>query len=385
MRWLRIAAVTFAWLFAATATVTNAQEPAPAEIAPHERSYELWKKALSRAQAPPSLDLHRLQHYQAAIDIAEKVTRQDPSNTAWQLLLGESYSRMASELQIVGRPDEALEFYRADLKVTQRLAGPETRGGPMRRRMAGLNLRISQLQLDQGKTAESSAAASEALALVQALASESPEDVAIQRELMEAYALVGRLQGERQDFTAALAAQREALAIAEQRAKAMPADSSRLNDLSGAYRQLGTLFDRQGSAAEALSNLQHSAGITRQWIQARPDDNGILVSLSGTYAEIGRIFVRQGDWQRGLEAFSECLDIFRRLAAREPGNILWQLQQALVQVHVGTTLGKLGRPTEARKSLLHARESLSKFNASYPEMKREDDLTWIERELENLN
>jgi tetratricopeptide (TPR) repeat protein len=383
MRRLLVLAATLAWMLAAV-TAANAQN-APAGIAPHERSYEQWRTARNRAEALVP-DLRSLQHYQDAIDIAEKVTKQDPSSVAWQRLLGESYSRMGWALERADQPDYALDFYGAALKVTEGLAGAEARAGPTRRAMIGLKLEIGRIHLEQGRIAQALPTISEAQALAKAAVKEAPDDSANQRTLMEAHGWMGALQAKQGDLIAALTSRRDKVAIAERLAKAMPGDRDRAKDLAEAYEALGSTFEVEGSAAAAVDNLRRAVAVRRALVDAEPQDVPVRIDLARAYGSIGRILLRQGELQRSLEACSESLDVLGRGHALQPGNTMWDELQAQARAHMGVVLGKLGRRAEAQESLLKAREAISALRALYPGFsERWDAYAWIDRELENLN
>ncbi len=357
---------------------------APPGIAPHEQSYEQWKKARNSADALAP-DLRSLQFYQDAIDIAEKVTKEDPSNTAWQQLLGNSYSRMGWELERAEQPEYALNFYGAALKVTERLAGAEASVGPRQREMIALKLEIGRVHLEQKRIAEALPPISEARTLAKAAVEAAPDDAENQHTLMKAYSWMAALQAKQGDLTAALASRRDEVAIAERLAKAMPGDRDRAKALADSYEALGSTLDGGGNGAEAIDILRPALVIRRQLVQARPDDDLIRVALARTYGEIGRIRLGQGDWQPSLEAFNESLDVLRGGAALQPSNTMWDEMQAYTQGYVGIVLGKLGRRAEARENLLKARAAISGLRALYPGFKqRWDEYAWIDRELENL-
>jgi tetratricopeptide (TPR) repeat protein len=383
MHRLRALVVAIGWTLAATVMAASAQNMPPG-IAPHERSYEQWNKARNGAEGLTP-DLRSLQLYQDAIDIAEKVTKEDPSNTAWQQLLGDSYSRMGWALERAEQPEHALNFYGAALKVTERLAGAEARVGPMRRELIALKLEVGRIHLEQQRIAEALPPISEARALARAAVEAAPDDTENQRALMKAYSWMAALQAKQGDFTAAVVSRRDEIAIAERLAKAMPGDRDRAKALADSYEALGSTLNAAGSEVEALDILRQALVIRRQLVQARPDDDPIRVALARTYGEIGRIRLRQGDWQPSLEAFSESLDVLRGGAALQPGNNMWDEMQAYTRGYVGIVLGKLGRRAEARENLLKAREAISSLRALYPGFKqRWDEYAWIDRELENL-
>ena len=383
MRCPRALAVTLAWMLVATVMAASAQNVPPG-IAPHEHSYEQWKKALYGAESRVP-DLSNLQRYQDAIDIAEKVTKDDPSNTAWQQLLGKSYSQMGWALEHLQKPEFALEFYGAALKVMERLASTETRAGPMRREVITLKLEIGRVHLDDGRLAEALPPISDAMALAKSAVEGAPDDAANQGALMEAHRWMSALQARQGDLIAAVASRRDEVAIAERLVKAMPGDHDRAKALADSYEGLGFTFDVAGSAVEALDSLRRAIVVRQPLVEAQADDVPVRVALARAYERIGHILLRQGDLQRSLEVYSESLAVLRRGAALQPGNTMWDELQANAQAHVGIVLAKLGRRAEARENLLKARDAISALRALYPTFKqRWDEYAWIDRELENL-
>ena len=239
----------------------------------------------------------------------------------------------------------------------------------------------------------------DALGYLDNLAQEAHGDPSLQRELAGAYKRWGDLQsggpGAPSDIDGAARSYAKAVGMLDALLRADSANAQVRRDAASAELALGKIVWERGDLTAALEHAERARGLLEPLVAAAPDDTGLRLQLSSAIDRLGEISLEAGDiagslgyHRAGLErlesapaaelrrplvryqlsvayghladAQSEAADLagalesHRRsiglrteLAKEFPENATYADNLATARYYLATTLGKLGRWTEA--------------------------------------
>jgi tetratricopeptide (TPR) repeat protein len=178
----------------------------------------------------------------------------------------------------------------------------------------------------------------------------SSVDDGVKAELAEAYLRLARVQGRLGlgDTRAAVESCRRAVALAEPLATAPGAAVSRRQLLARAERLLAEVLADVGEGVEAEAAAARSVSGLEALVAAEPRNTGVLRELAAArwVAATGR--VEAADWSGAWQEYRRAADLYRQLAAAEPGKPVHRANLALALRNLAGVSLKLGRTGEAR-------------------------------------
>jgi RNA polymerase sigma factor (sigma-70 family) len=203
------------------------------------------------------------------------------------------------------------EAYRQALAVLEAMIREHPQDAEYRAALARSYLMMGVHLQKRGRTSEADSFYRRALALLEALVRAQPDVIAHRAELARVLDRLGSLLGETGRREESMATHRQAIAIQEQLVSGHPELPRFRGDLARNHASLGELLQSIGRSAEAEQSLRRALEIQRSLVQAQPDDVGFRGDLADTYEAHAAVLEATG---RAAEAEQEAR---QALAIRE--------------------------------------------------------------------
>ncbi|MCW5664583.1 MAG: tetratricopeptide repeat protein [Piscinibacter sp.] len=327
-------------------------------------------------------DLHLLQGdlagaeqaYRAALAVAERLAKADPSNAEWQRDLSISQDHIGRVLSAQGDLAGAEQAYRAALALCERLAKADPSNAEWQRDLSISQDNIGRVLSAQGDLAGAEQAYRAALALRERLAKADPSNAQWQRDLSISQNNIGGVLSAQGDLAGAEQAYRAALAVAERLAKADPSNAEWQRDLSISQDHIGRVLSAQGDLAGAEQAYRAALALCERLAKADPSNAEWQRDLSISQDNIGRVLSAQGDLAGAEQAYRAALALRERLAKADPSNAQWQRDLSISQNNIGGVLsaqGDLAGAEQAYRAALAVAERLAKADPSNAEWQRD--------------
>jgi non-specific serine/threonine protein kinase/serine/threonine-protein kinase len=187
-----------------------------------------------------------------------------------------------------------------------------------------------------------------ALEYLDGLAREKGTEVALRRELAEAYQRVGDVQagmteaGNLGQTAGALRSHRKALAIREALAAEAPGNAELRQELATTYSTTGRLLASTGDVSGSLTNYRKALRLREELLAASPADAKLRKEVAGSYWDLGEYSIDRADFATALGFHRKAMAIYEDQLSHEPGNGQRQSNVALASKKVGAILEKLG-------------------------------------------
>jgi serine/threonine protein kinase/tetratricopeptide (TPR) repeat protein len=189
-----------------------------------------------------------------------------------------------------------------------------------------------------------------ALEYLDSLSQESP-DPALQREVAAAYERIGDVQGYNgmanlADFSGASASYAKAMAIREALAAASPNDVNLRADLLGAYFRAAGTFESTGDFDSELGTMQKAESLAAT-LPSGASDRQQQFNLSGIYYYKGKALEKTGNFSSALENYQHAVSLMEPLASAPHAGPIALYYLAAQRIAVGKMLAELGKTVEA--------------------------------------
>jgi eukaryotic-like serine/threonine-protein kinase len=199
-----------------------------------------------------------------------------------------------------------------------------------------------------------------ALEYLDNLGAQSKGDASLQNEMAAAYDRVGDVLGypyaaNLGDETGALQSYRKALAIRESLAVASPNDAALQRDMVGSYFRLAQVLESNGSFSEALASLAKARPIAEH-LAANNKDPVLADQFAGGYYFTASIQVQTGDSIAALNNYQRAAAIRDAALKANPDNFS-------LRTHLAADYGGIALCSELNHDLPHAIDVQSKATA----------------------
>jgi tetratricopeptide (TPR) repeat protein len=288
-----------------------------------------------------------LQTYEASRTIRERLAKQDPSNTQWQRYVAVSDEDVGNVLQAQGKLEEALQAYEADRAIAERLAKQDPSNTQWQHDVSGSDENVGDVLQAQGKLAEALQIYEASRTIRERLAKQDPSNTEWQRDVSVSDDRVGdvlQAQGKRAE---ALQAYEAGRAIAERLAKQDPSNTEWQRDVSVSDDRVGDVLQAQGKRAEALQTYEASRTIRERLAKQDPSNTQWQRDVSVSDDRVGDVLQAQGKRAEALQTYEASRTIRERLAKQDPSNTQWQRDVAVSDENVGNVLQAQGKLEEA--------------------------------------
>lgn len=166
---------------------------------------------------------------------------------------------------------------------------------------------------------------SDAVAYLDRLSAESSQDLDLQMELAKAYVKIGDIQGNtgnlnRGQFDLAKESYLKALELYESAAQKNQSDSAVFNQLAENYKKLAGVERIEGNSGESVFYFEKSVETYRKSLEIKPDDTTSMQGLAWSQINIATLHEEPNQVDASLAMCREAVEIFEKLAAKEPDN-----------------------------------------------------------------
>jgi tetratricopeptide (TPR) repeat protein len=255
--------------------------------------------------------------YRRARDEWDELKAADPN--ARDVLIGsaDTHDRIGDLLRNEGKIDQAFDEYSAAKLEREKAA----RGGNGRVSNENVALSTSHFKLASiyQNRGQSSVALDEyraAQRLRRTLVESQPDNLELQRQLLEVEDQLAELERQVGDSAAAIATYRRALPVTELLVHRDPANVQWLRQRGDVLADFGLALLDGGSFAEARTQLEAAIAIQKDLVQRDPKSTRDRNDLARSYTRYGDALVYLGALDDGIARYAEGLDIRKELVAR---------------------------------------------------------------------
>jgi tetratricopeptide (TPR) repeat protein len=120
--------------------------------------------------------------------------------------------------------------------------------------------------------------------------------------------------------------------------------------------------------------LEEARTYLQGFLRTHGEDPELLAELAEAHTRLGYILAKLGDREQACAELKAALELEKRLAAAQPGEVKFRFHQSTNWNALGRYLGEMGRGTEARQALEHAVDLTQRLVDEYP-----DELEYLQR------
>lgn len=299
--------------------------------------------------------------YQQALDIFQKLVKEDSADRGYQAALSGSYERLGDLLQAQGDLNGAKAEFQNGLDINRRLVEQDAGNGGWQDRLSTSFNKLGYVLEVQGDLQGAKTQYQNGLAIREKLVKPEPGNSAWQRHLSESYNKLGYLSQQQGDLEGARAQYERGLKIELALAKQDPANTVWQHDLSVSYERLSRIFLAQGDLAAAKVQEENDLGIATKLAKQDPGNRDWQVDLWISTYRLGDLLVAQGDLIGGKAQYESAFQIIQKLVQQDPGNGGWQRYLSISYDRLGNVLktqGDLSGAKNRYENALEIREKL---------------------------
>jgi tetratricopeptide (TPR) repeat protein len=288
--------------------------------------------------------------------------------------LGAASSELGALSAEIGEREGALRAYEESLAVRERLARENPDNTQFQIEVAWTHQHIAARLNEMGRRAESLAAHERARSLFERLARDHPSNVSILLKLAACENFMGRIQTHMGRLDEALASHQRARVIRARLVRDHPSDSNCLRDVALSDYYIGSLQDRLGRAEEALAAHERATRVREGLASRLPSATSYQTDLAASYDALWRLQSQTGGRAEAPATLERARTVWDRLAHEHPAS-------AWFAGSLATTLSDMAsidlselRFGEARARLLQATTWRRKALAADPQDARSRQL-----------
>jgi tetratricopeptide (TPR) repeat protein len=218
----------------------------------------------------------------------------------------------------------------------------------------------------QGNGAAALQAAQRAVAILETIAKQHPDQRLVERSLAVALNQLGDVVRGREPWPAVFALYNRALAIVERLAAADPGNPMLLQDLWTTSLKIAEVETITGAYDAALANYRKGLAAIEPLATERPEDLALQSDLALSHSRIGITLNAMKQYDGALTEHRRALGIRERIAAVAPNDTSRQREVAVSLTRVGEVLAALGRRGEAVETFRNAVAIVERLVAGDP-------------------
>jgi eukaryotic-like serine/threonine-protein kinase len=294
--------------------------------------------------------------YQQALDLAEKLVRQTPTNTTWQRNLASGYNAVGLILSDQGDWTGAKAQYQSAFEIAQKLTNQDPSNTLWKRDVGISYNRLGNVFLAQGDLSGAKAQYESWLEIARKLTNQDPNNSLWQRDLEVVYNKLGDVLKAAGDLNGAKTQFQYALKIGQELAKQDPGNSDRQRDLQFGCGRLGDVLKAQGDLNAAKAEYQTEVEVIQKLAKQDPANGGWQQDLADCYRKVGNMLIDEGDLPGAKAQIQSALEILQKLTRQDPTNGYWQQDLAASYQKLGEVLKTEGDLIGAKTQYLSALE-----------------------------
>ena len=302
----------------------------------------------------------------ASRDALAALALREPGNIDVQNEIAATHQMLGDMWLKLGKLDDALGAYRAQLDTNLALAAREPAQPKWKRLAAGNQRTIGSVLAQQKKPDEAVAPYRASMEILQGLAERDANDFDARGDLAVTHADMAALfaaQGRTDD---ALLSYSEAEAINRMLAQAAPANTRWVRDIATNLEEKAKLLAGAQRHDEAAMLYREGMELLRAQAMRTPADTDVLNALAALAVSFGGSLKARGLLDEALEAFRTQLTANKTLIGIEPEVLKWRRFGSRAARSVGEAYDALHKPVEALAAFEQARDLIQPVVAKLP-------------------
>lgn len=306
--------------------------------------------------------------YGKALDIFDRLARQNPGDAQFMKDQTRAYSRMSDLKSLMGDFAGALQFETRSRQVREEWLAthPDDR---LTRRLLAANLQSIGGLLDQmGRSEEALPVRRTALEMLEELSHSGPVDTNLRLALALAHKRLGRTLHRTRRFNDAIPYFERALEIEKEEVRKDSMSVTNRVNLSFTWNDMGNTHVARGDQEAAMECYREALGLREELVRASPKDVRSASLLANTRTRLGSLLLKQRRAEEGMRLLAEALAMREQLSVRDPKN-------SGARAEVAESHGLIGDAYLQRKDTRQAREHFARAHRLFTELKEAGKLT----------
>lgn len=254
--------------------------------------------------------------FRQALEIAERLSREQPGNVNWQRGLAIGHSRIGDLLQERGDLAGALAQHRQALEILDRLARQQPDDRERQYDLGLAHERVGSVLQAQGEFSQALKQFQARQILVSSLHTLDPDHPVWRRDLAMSFGAIGDIYEASGDAGGALAAYRRFAELAEQGAAQYPDQADFQHDLAISQEKLGDSHAARGDLAAAGSAYRRLADISARLAALDPNNVQHQRDLAAAHSRLAAVAEKQGRTADAIELQRQTAESLTDLAKR---------------------------------------------------------------------
>jgi serine/threonine protein kinase/tetratricopeptide (TPR) repeat protein len=291
--------------------------------------------------------------YATAITINERLAGQHPADPVFASQLAESQANFGMLLDQTGDGQQAENSLRAAVDVLRPLI--ESREPKYARNLA-IALNNLSFVLRNGEPEAAKGAVDEAIAILERLAKEHPNQVQFQEDLALCYNNAASLTSRRENSSEAIDWHTRAITLQERLTRKAPAVVRHRSDLAISLNNLGVAYCRAGRADDADAAFGRARELLATLAGDYPDAVAYQSSLAALLNNQALALAAADRDSDALKIYAQAIDSQRICWQRRPESPLMREVLSKLYFNYGQSLRNVGRLADAGQAALDRRE-----------------------------
>jgi eukaryotic-like serine/threonine-protein kinase len=228
-------------------------------------------------------------------------------------------------------------------------------------------LQIGDIRLSRSDSKNALIAFTQAMAVLDQLQGDMPDDPEVLDELGKANFWIGAIHFREHDMDGAGKSFNRYREAAARRDAIDPHNPDAWLELSYAYNNLGTLAGANDRQDEAIADFQRSIELKRKVLQVQPANDGVVVELADSFSWVGTTLQLTGKLATAGGYYQQELDALSTARIADPTASAWRLHIANAHSHIAQLAVLTGNVALARQHFDAARTILSDITAKQPD------------------
>ena len=289
-----------------------------------------------------------IESYTKAFKIREALLAQNPNDPQARRDLAGSHKNIAIKLRATSEAGRSLDHFQKALAVYLDLTREQPANERLHLALVDTRNKLGEALADRGDLAGALEQCHAARELCERLVASDPRDGLRRHILILSQEQIADALFLQKDVAGAIEATDKAVALAEALIAEDPLNAASRSLLAGIYNDAGE-YRRKTDARSALEYFRKAAAMEEELLAADPANAVILAKLGYTNQLIADFLADTGEFPQALSHFSKAREIFEKVIADTPGDLLSRFRLAMCGAGVGGMRARLGQPEEALK------------------------------------
>ncbi|HEX8148054.1 MAG TPA: protein kinase [Pyrinomonadaceae bacterium] len=296
---------------------------------------------------------------QAASVLYEKLLAGDPRSGQLRLAVARSYHDLGKLSENYGRWAEGISYFEKAVALLEELGAERPNNVEVLRLLGDCRAQQGWSLSWDGRQKEGEAQVERAAGIYEPLLAGNPNDVTVRKGLWMTYWLASAVYEEQNNAVSHDYALK-ALKTVQTTVDKDPSDVRARQQLAKSFSQLGQTAINTGRPAEAIGHLEKSCEILRGVIGAESKNNKLKTELAASLTRLGQARAGHGSPQTALADLEKGAEMYREVAANSAGDQRTSRNLANSHKLIAETYGKIAAAERGKAG--HATRRLAKNN-----------------------